>query len=464
MASATVTGGQTVPSTSFGPDVTTLQNALNSLSSGYTPSNTVVNKSTGTAPQPGLNIYEGDSSKVTSFVAPNAAGAVDEVLVLGTKGVSITGGSSTQLVTGGPGNDTVNLSGGMGTVLPGLGANVVNVSAGTYTVSGESSQDALTVNNANVNYTNAQYKDTLVMNGTSNVTVSSRNANPSYVKATIAGGIGHLTMGNGAVTVDSAATARIVATGQQLDVTHLGSHGLDVTVSSPNNGFGLYNISGGAVVHETAAGGTYNINLTGSDTVYLGTGTDFVTDKGSATVYGGSGLLKYTGGSGNDSIRLGSGASTVIAGSGSDTIIAQSGKTSIKGGTGTAKITLGTGATTITAGSGAETIIGGAGTSSIVGGAGADYIMAGKGASTIVAGSGQDTVVFSKTGSAGTQTTINNYGKGTTTIDLKDGGYSASDITSITKIGGNTVIKLDDKTTITLKNFTSPLTNSDFGF
>lgn len=425
MASVTVTGNQTIPSSLYGPDFTVLQNALTSLAGDYTSSNTFVDKSPTVAPQVGLNIYEIDSKTVSTFVSPNLAGAVNEVLVLGQKAVSITGGSSTRLVAGAGGNDTISLSGGTGTVIGGQGANVVSVSKGTYTMSGESGADAISVADANVNVTNAAWHDTLQIAGHSNVTVSSRNAAPSYIKVTVASGYGTLQMGNGAVSVGSGAAERITAVAQRLDVTHTGTKGLDIVVSSPT-GFGLYNISGAAVIHETAAGG-YNLNLTGPDTVYLGAGRDTITETGSATVYGGSGLLKYTGGTGNDYIRLGSGPSTVIAGSGSDTIIAQSGA------------------------------------SKIVAGSGADYIQVGRGNATITAGSGSDTVVFSKA-YGGSQSVINNFVQGQDHIDLKTGGYAKTDIVSVKQAGGSTIIKLDDGTKITLKNFTSPLSNSDFGF
>ncbi len=105
----------------------------------------------------------------------------------------------------------------------------------------------------------------------------------------------------------------------------------------------------------TIEGAGASVHGVGNDTISLdaSAGPVTVTDKGSATVLGGSDVngFEFKGGSGNDSVVAGSGATTLIGGSG---------KEFLQGGSGDLVFHGGTGANTVVAGLGASTLNGGA--------------------------------------------------------------------------------------------------------
>jgi len=190
----------------------------------------------------------------------------------------------------------------------------------------------------------------------------------------------------------------------------------------------------------SAGTGQNTIKTIGNDTITLGSGNDTVKSLGSATVTGGSGTLYF------DARNLGG-----VAGVNS----------------------------TVYAGSGSETMFGGSGTTDFYGSTtgGSDYMVGGAGANVFEGGNGKDTMVAS---SSSGQTSVFEFASsvagGTHTIDgfvlsssphpadvLELQGYSAKDITSITTVNNSTVIKLDDKTTITLTGVTN-FNSSDIKF
>jgi len=181
-------------------------------------------------------------------------------------------------------------------------------------------------------------------------------------------------------------------------------------------------------VQSISAGtGSNGISASGNDTITLGTGNDTLTATGSATITGGSGNLYYSARSGVDS--------TVYAGSGSETLIGGSGKTFFYGST--------TG--------GSDYMVGGSGLNTFVGGNGSDTMVASS-------GSHQNSVFeFASSVSGGVHTidgfVLSASSKQADIVELK--GYTASDIKSIMQMHGNTIIKLDDHTQITITGVTN---------
>ena len=161
---------------------------------------------------------------------------------------------------------------------------------------------------------------------------------------------------------------------------YVGSSKGDNVTGNANNDI-IYGGSGNNTI--TGGGGNNSIlGGVGNDVIYGGTGNSTITSGG-----GGDSLV---GGVGNDVIYGGSGSSTITSGGGNDTIVGGAGNDVIYGGT-----TSGT----MTGGSGSVSITGGAGNDVIYGGNGQNTISSGSGNSSIVGGSGND-VIYGGAGTA----------------------------------------------------------------
>jgi len=434
MSQVTVSGSNTVRTPIFGADLQTMLDAIKTLqaNNGGAPANFLTGPHQTTVA--GLNAYSINTAHSTAQNFVDAPGVTYEVVLNGRGNDSIDAGSSTKLIVTGLGNDTINIGGGSGTVIAGNGSSNINTHDGAYTVSASSGGDTIGGNNSTLFIDNSGYQDGVnLTGGVNNVTVS------GLIQATVSGGTNTLTIldsntggpnGNrGTTNINvSGGTLAVNAAAAHLNLvnTSSGVVTLDLTAVTPP-GAGNYNLTGSVDLTQTAGGG-YGISLNGNDTVHLGAGQDTITETGSggATVYGGSGLLQYTGGAGNDSITLGSGKASVVAGSGSDTIIA---------GSGDAKITLGSGS---------------------------DYVQSGSGNATVYAGTGADTFGFSTAAGGGT-TVISGFDASHDQINLGNGGYTSADMTvKLVGAAGNqsTLIHLNDGTNIYLKNFTGPVTGN----
>ena len=199
----------------------------------------------------------------------------------------------------------------------------------------------------------------------------------------------------------------------------------------------------------TAGDGQETISATGktSDLIYGGSSSlFFVTNQGSATVFGGTGSDTFFGGKGTDLVYGGTGGNNLLfAGTGSATLFG--------GGDGDQLFGGGTQAQALHAGAGNETLFGGSGGDTFFGSAG----------STQMFGfSGSNTYVFTN-GQAGGTDTITGFTSGRDQIDLQ--GYSKNEVTkalkSQTMTSGGDTITLSDHTTITFAGVNS-LSASDF--
>jgi Ca2+-binding RTX toxin-like protein len=221
--------------------------------------------------------------------------------------------------------------------------------------------------------------------------------------------------------------------------------------------------------------GSETITATGKHSVLVhgqASNIFFVSDVGSATVFGGTGSDTFFGGKGPDLVHGGTGGNNILhAGTGPATLFGGGdGDQLFAAGTASAP---GTESQVLHAGAGKETLFGGfgsadntfyAGTGSdqITGGTGNDTFFAAAGNATITGGTGNSLFVFTN-GLAGGQHLISDFTSGKDTVSL--GGYGPNAITAAlatqTVVGGSATITLTDNTKITFNQVTS-LTAGDF--
>ena len=239
------------------------------------------------------------------------------------------------------------------------------------------------------------------------------------------------------------------------------------------------------------AGGGHNALQIGSDDLVLSTGDDtvvasgstsdtimatgahatdliygsvsniyFVSDGGSATIFGGSGSDTFFGGKGPDLVHGGTGGDNYLfAGTGQATLFG--------GGEGDQLLAAGTENQVLHAGVGNETLFGGfgsgnntffagAGADQIAGGTGKDTFVAGTGSATITGATGNDLFLFTK-GQAGGTDLITDFTSGADTVGLV--GYGKNEASLALKsqqiVAGSTTITLSDSTKITFTGVTN---------
>lgn len=421
MATATVTGGNNVSLSLSGADLAVAKDALAALSSQFASSSVQ-----GIPLFPGsptvLDVLNVDSRYTHNI---NATPDLDAIVVTGGEGTKITGNSTVQLIAGGRGADTINAAGAANvTIAGGGGGDLIQLAnsgqvGGNAHISLASGNDTVRMWGGNATITGSRVGDEIELNGGTNNVVVDKSANFD-----INGGTNTIVTGGGKFTVTGAGSDNVTVTGRSVDIVKSGPSTMDLTLNSTVGG--SYDLKGDMTIHQLGAG-RHDLNLSGNDTVYLGAGNVDISNTKGTTVFGGSGKLDFHGGgNGNDSIMAGSGSATILGGGGFDTII------------------------------------GGSGALKADGGSGQDLLVGGSFKDTLTGGSGGDTFRFVKTGGASNAThVITDFTHGIDKIDLSGGGYSLTDITSATIKAGSTVLKLNDGTQITLKNFTS-LTASDF--
>ena len=131
----------------------------------------------------------------------------------------------------------------------------------------------------------------------------------------------------------------------------------------------------------------------GDDLVYSGLGDDTVLgEAGNDYVQSGSGNDSVDGGAGNDHVDAGTGDDTVLGGAGRDDLEGEAGADSLSGGDGNDSIWGGAGNDTIDGGADDDALYGGAGDDSVLGGAGDDYIQLISGDDTVDAGDDDDNI------------------------------------------------------------------------
>lgn len=362
------------------------------------------------------NVESGLHDRVIS--APGA----EAVVIRGSEGVRIEGTADTRLIAGGGGNDTINAGGGNATIIGGAGDDFIQLAdrgqpGGSAFIS-LSGEDTVRLWGGTVSMVNATPRDgratVQIDSGENRVTVD------GAARFDINGGSNSILSDGGAFTV-TGGNSTVTVSGRSATIVKTGNAQLDVTLQSPRPG--AYDLKGDMTIHQTAEG-RYRLELDGNDTVWLGSGNDTIASARSATVYGGSGALDFSGGRGADSVLAGTGTATILGGAGLDTII------------------------------------GGSGLMRADGGMGADLLAGGSLRDTLTGGAGRDVFRFAAT-AAGGQHVITDFTQGADKIDLSGGGYTMADIAQTSVHAGSTVIRLQDGTQITLKNFTH-LQNSDF--
>lgn len=351
-----------------------------------------------------------------------SAPGAEAIVIRGGEGVRIEGTADTRLIAGGRGNDTINAGGGNATIVGGAGDDLIQLAdrgqpGGSAFIS-LSGEDTVRLWGGTVSMIDTPPRDGLakieINSGENRVTVD------GAARFDINGGNNSILSDGGTFTV-TGGDSTVTVSGRSADIVKTGGAQLDVTLQSPQPG--SYSLKGDMTVHQTAEG-RYRLELDGNDTVWLGSGNDTIASARSATVHGGSGALNFSGGGGADSVLAGSGKATILGGAGFDTII------------------------------------GGNGPMRADGGMGADLLVGGSLRDTLIGGAGRDMFRFTAT-AAGGQHMIADFVQGADRIDLSGGGYTMADIAQTSVHAGSTVIRLQDGTQITLKNFTH-LQNSDF--
>jgi len=429
MATTTVAGGNSVTFTVDPSEIQAARDALATLSGSYTDSYVIESPSVPLPPPASgrmdvYNILGGGT-----FEAPLGA---DAIIVSSDHGTNITAQSADSvnpqsvLVIGSAAadGDTISLT-GAGTVIGGGGNDsIFGVSQGTGAISvvTGSGNDTITVLTGNGSITAGDGNDNIVLQGEGSVTGSG---------VVDAGG------GNDTIRVGGAVTVNAGGGNDSIDVFQPANAYVDVGAGSDT-----VFVSGGNATIVNQIGGSTTLQLdfntgdvrfvgAGNDTITLGSGNDTIIEAGSATVRGGtghstiqagSGDFHFTGVSGIDSVTAGSGSATMIAGTGNTLFTAGSGSTSMRGGGGNV---------TMVGGSGNETMVAGSRTNLF------SFDSAHGGGTTIISGF-QDNMVH------GVKSTL-----------LEFTGYgSPSDILAHSQAdGGNTIISLDDGTTIFLQGF-----------
>jgi Ca2+-binding RTX toxin-like protein len=363
----------------------------------------------------GVTNYVGDGGNdyIAAGAGPNYINATNSV------NDSITGGTGSNSIYGGSGNDVIALFGaqdyvslgnGFNTLLGGTGQDTIYTNNATAIVSGNNGQDVI-IGGDGTNEIYAGAKTSLA------------NAIAAAATATATGQKGDLiAVGDGNNTIVGSNGNDLITTD---DSFQNGTGGNDVIVLGAGNDTYL----GGSNVTSATGNWTETLNSNG---VFVSTniaidstdysnpylqpynGNYFATTSGNviapfgagnASIFGGTGNYDLLLGNGNNYVETGSGNTVVTGGMGNDTIIAGSGTDYIRGGGGTTYIEGGSGDATLTGGDGDNTIIGGSGNATIFSSGGPDriffananldqnYVYGGSGNDLIWGSQGQDTLI-----------------------------------------------------------------------
>ncbi|HEV2362707.1 MAG TPA: hypothetical protein VGS12_00765 [Caulobacteraceae bacterium] len=411
---ATVKGGGKVKS-GGGSSGKKTQKALNKASKGFSSTN--IMKSPTDKPVKGkFNVYNFKPTKGEVFKLPYLAQAV---VLTGKADAKVVGhsGPNVELIVTDQGHDTVNAAGGIGTII-GNGPDTISTNS-----PGKAGGNLLI-----------------------------QTSHPSVINMY---GASVTVQGNGDTVNVLSGTNNLVAQGGE--VVHVGA-GLSASLNLTDHG----------QTEKVTLGGNDTVTVTGGKDSITGTGTNQIKLAGGATdtIHGNVQVTITDGASYNLSV---SGHDTLSFGSGQDTIVLH-GAASVKGSAGDVLFRDFKGTASVAAGSGDSTLIGGAGNDTFTGSAGLVSMQGGKGANVFQGGTGHDTMVAGGTsnlfsfyeGKSGGTHVIHGFKNGPDHLNLV--GYdTAAALAGAHVVGGNTVISLDSgHTTITLVGFTH-LTAASFG-
>jgi hypothetical protein len=360
---------------------------------------------------------------LTTAAATTVNVAGDQALTLGTLGGTVTtlnagtntasgagvsatmGAVTTATITGGTGNDLINISAILGNVSIAGGAGNDTVTATTNvtttdTISGgDGVADVLSTTAAIAEgYTAPTTKTitgfeqlTLSTIGTAAITLTTANVDTGITRVNLTGTAGAYGITGPAAALTVTSTA---ALGGTLTLTDTGTAITDAATLT-NSGISAANVFNGAAVTSTGYE-TLNINSGSGSTI---TNNAAAQTLGAVTVTvdtGGASAVNFTGA---NNLTTGAVSATTISasgmtGTGTLTLGSATGATSITGTANADNIGASSVAASITGGDGADTITGGTLNDTINGGEGADSISGGVGKDSLTGGAGVDTFVF----------------------------------------------------------------------
>ncbi|MCA0404937.1 MAG: hypothetical protein LCH39_02135 [Proteobacteria bacterium] len=447
-------GGADVINAGAGNDSVAVYGAETSVSGG-SGTNTMVLASVNTVNLGAADQTTGDLANVTGFVN------IDASRLGAGQGVTLTGSTAANLITGGGGNDTIDGAGGADVIDAGAGDDAVIYRGAEIAISGGAGADYLTLLNGSTLTT----VDFSVASGTDQ-TIGDTTAVSDFENL-------DATTMTTAVTVTGSTAANILLTGSGDDIIHGGGGADIINAGAGNDTIDFWGnestVDAGTGTNTLVLRNGASIDLAAADQSSgdAATVTGFANVDGTllsavqnAVILGSAAANVLSGGAGNDTLDGRGGADTLNGGSGNDTITYRGGETLIDGGTGTDTLLLAATATlttlnlNVSAGSDqsvgdsvsvrnfenidatalstALTITGSGGANVITSGAGADTIDGNGGADTISAGAGNDTVSFygAETlidGGTGANTLLLRASGGVTDINLS--GVAGSDQT-----------------------------------
>ena len=351
-----------------------------------------------------------DSTRVATVDASSATGAIDVLL---TVDGSAAGLGQFVSVTGGTGNDTVQINAlsTNATISGGLGTDTLAVrtlAGGSNDFKNISGFESIRFNDAvstAVNLTNAGTISNVIFNNTVNSTVSGLTSGVSAQLNTQAANTGNtltlnvvgasagdndqatIILGSSTSAIDPATTLnRGTVQVENVETINLQSLARTAVLDSSNaialqdTGIKTLNVTGNQSAAVTIAAGSNSLTAINASAFTgnfdMRTIADAALSDVSATVTGGTGNDSLKGGTGNDSLLGGAGNDLITAGEGNDTVDAGAGVDTIEAGIGNDLLQGGTGndifrfnvTETLTKN---DTVIGGDGTDSIQIGGGA---------------------------------------------------------------------------------------------
>jgi Ca2+-binding RTX toxin-like protein len=298
----TITGGAGADSINAGAGNDTLQFANGAELAADSPVNGGDGTDTISFTSPATDIDDADFAQVSNIEAVRLADG-NNTVVLGTNAAAATPGSSVLTITGGTGNDNINISalGEAASVVGGDGNDSLTGSALADTLVGGDGDDTIIGGAGNDS----------IDSGNGNDTLRYANGAELAADATVIGGAGNDTIEfTGAATdIDDADFARVT----QIEAISL--------TSGPNT----------VVLGANAEAATTNLTITG------GTGADTIDVSGmtnGVSIVAGDGNDLITGSLGNDNLSGGAFNDTILGGDGNDVISGGSGTDMLTGGAG----------------------------------------------------------------------------------------------------------------------------------
>jgi Ca2+-binding RTX toxin-like protein len=448
-------GGADVISTGAGDDIVDVWGTESSIAGGL-GSNTLVLRAAVNVALANADQTSGDAAAVSGFIN------VDASLLL--TGVSITGTSAANALTGGAGADVIDGAGGADAISAGSGADTVTQRGSETSIDGGAGVDTLVLLAGTaataVDFTQTGGVDQTTGDGVLVTQFENLNATAvtTALNVKIGAAGGSIVTGSGADAITGSSVADTIDAGAG-DDTIDGAGGADAILGGGGDDTIRYwgtetSIDGGVGANTLVMKAAATVNLANADQT-TGDATlvsSFANVDASAlsanlSITGSSGANRITGGAGADTIDGGGGADVISAGLGDDSVTYRGVESSIDGGGGVNTLVL-RAATTVnltlgdqTAGDSVTvtnfqnidasaltsaqsvTLTGSAGANQITGGAGADTIDGGGGADKLDAGAGNDTVTYrggetSIDGGAGTDMLLVAAGASLTAINL----------------------------------------------